>query len=33
LNDNSIGAVYRIKVSYELQQIFSGLHRGKAVRQ
>jgi hypothetical protein len=33
LNDNSIGAVYRIKVSYELQQVFSGLHRAKAVRQ
>jgi hypothetical protein len=33
LNDNSIGAIYRIKVSYELQQIFSGLHRSKAVQQ
>ncbi len=32
LNANSIGAVYRIKVSYELQQVFSGLHRAKAAQ-
>jgi hypothetical protein len=33
LNDNSVGAIYRIKVSYELQQVFSGLHRAKVVQQ
>ena len=28
LNANSIGVLYRIKVSYEIQQIFSRLHKG-----
>jgi hypothetical protein len=27
LNDNSVGVIYRFKVSYELQQIFGHLHR------
>jgi hypothetical protein len=28
LNANSVGVLYRFKVSYEIQQIFSRLHRG-----
>jgi len=28
LNDNSVGVIYRFKISYELQQIFERLHRG-----
>jgi hypothetical protein len=28
LNANSVGVLYRIKVSYEIQQIFSRLHKG-----
>jgi hypothetical protein len=28
LNDNSVGAIFRFKVSYEFQQIFSHFHRG-----
>ncbi|MGC1616081.1 MAG: hypothetical protein WA736_15450, partial [Candidatus Acidiferrum sp.] len=28
LNANSVGVLYRFKVSYEIQQIFSNLHRG-----
>lgn len=27
LNDNSVGVIYRVKVSYEIQQLFSRLHR------
>jgi hypothetical protein len=29
LNDNSVGVIYRFKVSYEVQQIFEHFHRGK----
>ena len=28
LNDNSVGVIYRVKLSYEIQQAFSWLHRG-----
>lgn len=28
LNDNSLGVIYRFKVSYEVQQIFGHFHRG-----
>jgi hypothetical protein len=28
LNANSVGVLYRFKVSYEIQQIFSRLHKG-----
>jgi hypothetical protein len=28
LNTNSVGVLYRFKVSYEIQQIFSRLHKG-----
>ena len=28
LNANSVGAIFRFKVSYEFQQIFSHFHRG-----
>jgi hypothetical protein len=29
LNDNSVGVIYRFKVSYELEQVFGHFHRGK----
>ena len=29
LNANSVGVLYRFKVSYEIQQIFSRIHKGK----
>jgi hypothetical protein len=29
LNDNSVGAIYRFKVSYEVEQIFGRLHGGR----
>jgi hypothetical protein len=29
LNANSVGVLYRFKVSYEVQQIFSRIHKGK----
>jgi hypothetical protein len=28
LNDNSVGVIYRFKVSYEVQQVFGHFHRG-----
>jgi hypothetical protein len=28
MNDNSVGVLYRVNVSYEIQQIFSRLHKG-----
>jgi hypothetical protein len=28
LNDNSLGVLYRFKVSYEIEQVFGRLHRG-----
>jgi hypothetical protein len=28
LNDNSVGVIYRFKVSYEIQQLFGRFHRG-----
>lgn len=32
LNDNSVHVLYRFKVSYELQQVFSHFHRGGGAR-
>jgi hypothetical protein len=33
LNDNSMGVLWRVSVSYEIQQVFRGLHRGGRGRQ
>jgi hypothetical protein len=30
LNDNSLGAIYRVNVSYEFQQVFRHLHRDRS---